>query len=123
MATGGRVLHHLKQVLPHERNTVLFAGFQAQGTRGRALLEGAREVKIHGKWFPVHAEIDRIDGASAHADSAEILRWLGGFTRPPEVTYLVHGEPPGMDALKGSIEGTLGWRVETPELGQRVELG
>jgi metallo-beta-lactamase family protein len=122
MATGGRVLHHLKQVLPHERNTVLFAGFQAQGTRGRALLEGVREVKIHGQWFPVHAEIDRIDGASAHADSAEILRWLGGFTRPPGVTYLVHGEPSGMDALKGSIERTLGWKVETPELGQRVEI-
>jgi metallo-beta-lactamase family protein len=122
MATGGRVLHHLKRVLPDAKNTVLFAGFQAPGTRGQSLVEGASEVKIHGQWIPVNARIDRIDGVSAHADSHEILRWLGGFTRPPALTYLVHGEPDGMDALKATIEKDLGWVVRTPELGEQVDL-
>jgi len=122
MATGGRVLHHLKRVLPDAKNAVLFAGFQAAGTRGRSLVEGASEVKIHGQWIPVKAQIDRLDGVSAHADSGEILRWLGGFTRPPTMTYLVHGEPEGMDALKATIETKLGWAVSTPELDERVDL-
>jgi metallo-beta-lactamase family protein len=122
MATGGRVLHHLKQALPSARNTVLFVGFQAVGTRGRALVEGASEVKIHGAWVPVSAQIARIDSMSAHADSAEILRWLAGFSRPPRLTYLVHGEPVPMDALKMSIEQRAGWTVHTPALGEQVAL-
>jgi metallo-beta-lactamase family protein len=122
MATGGRVLHHLKQTLPHEKNTVLFVGFQAEGTRGRALVDGATEVKMHGSWVPVRAQIARIDSMSAHADSVEILRWLGGFSKPPRLTYLVHGEPGPMDALKMSIERRAGWTVRTPELGEQVAL-
>ena len=122
MATGGRVLHHLKQALPEKRNTVLFVGFQAEGTRGRLLLNGATEVKIHGRWVPVKAHITRLDSMSAHADAREILRWLGGFTRPPSVTYLVHGEPTPMDLLKASIERYLGWSVRTPSLREEVAL-
>ena len=122
MATGGRVLHHLKQALPEEKNTVLFVGFQAQGTRGRSLVDGAAEVKIHGQWIPVRARIARIDSMSAHADAREILRWLGGFTRPPELAYLVHGEPVPMDMLKASIEQQLHWTVRTPALREQAAI-
>lgn len=122
MATGGRVLHHLKQTLPYARNTVLFVGFQAEGTRGRSLVDGATEVKIHGSWVPVGAQIARLDSMSAHADAAEILRWLAAFSKPPGVTYLVHGEPIPMDALKRSIEQQAGWTVRTPKFADRVAL-
>ena len=100
---GGRVLHHLKDALPNPRNTVLLVGFQAEGTRGRQLVDGARSVKIHGQDIPVHAVVDKIESMSAHADSTEILRWLGGFQAPPKRTFLVHGEPQAMDPLAGAI--------------------
>lgn len=122
MATGGRVLHHLKAALPDGRNTVLLAGFQAAGTRGRALVDGAATVKIHGQQIPVQARVDRLESMSAHADSSEILRWLGHFTRPPRTTFLVHGEPAAMDALRGTIQSKLGWTVHMPELGEAVTL-
>ncbi len=122
MATGGRVLHHLEGALPNERSTVLFVGYQAAGTRGRQLLDGAREVKIRGQFVPVRARVERIDSMSAHADSVEILRWLGGFRRPPRMTYLVHGEPGPMDALKAAITSRLQWNVHTPALLEQVEL-
>jgi metallo-beta-lactamase family protein len=123
MATGGRVLHHLKAALPDSRNTVLLVGFQAEGTRGRSLLEGARTIKIHGQMVPVNAQVDRLESMSAHADCAEILRWLGGFTRPPTTTFLVHGEPTAMDALSASIAAKLGWNTHMPRLGEAVTLG
>ena len=122
MATGGRVLHHLKDALPDPRNTVLFVGYQAAGTRGRALVEGAREVKMHGGLVPVHARIEKIDSMSAHADRTEILRWLGGFTAPPGATYLVHGEPEPMAALGRAIRDGLGWGVRAAEYLETVEL-
>jgi metallo-beta-lactamase family protein len=122
MATGGRVLHHLKAALPNARNTVLFVGFQAEGTRGRQLIDGARTVKIHGAQIPVAASIERLDSMSAHADQREILRWLRGFTRPPRMTYLVHGEPGPMATLQQVIEAELGWPVHMPALGESVEL-
>jgi len=122
MATGGRVLHHLAACLPDARNTVLFVGFQAAGTRGRALVDGVRAVKIHGAMVPVAARIERLDSMSAHADSAEIVRWLGTFQRAPERTYLVHGEPVAQNALKSTIEQALGWSVDIPQHGQRVEV-
>ncbi len=110
-------------VSPDPRNTVLLVGFQAAGTRGRHLLDGAEAVKIHGQMVPVRARIDRIDSMSAHADSAEILRWLGGFRRPPPATFLVHGEPSSMDALSAGIRQTLGWTdVRMPALGDVVSL-
>jgi metallo-beta-lactamase family protein len=122
MATGGRVLHHLERLLPDARNTVLFAGYQAAGTRGRALLEGAATVRIHGRDIPVAAHVEGLDSMSAHADASEILRWLGGFKRPPALTCLVHGEPGPMDTLKQAIERRLGWRVKAPEPLEEVAL-
>jgi metallo-beta-lactamase family protein len=122
MATGGRVLHHLVSALPDPRNTVLLVGYQAEGTRGRRLLNGEPTLRIHGADVPVSARVERLESMSAHADSSEILRWLRGFERPPRRTFLVHGEPAAMSALAGSIEGTLGWRVHMPELGETVSL-
>jgi metallo-beta-lactamase family protein len=122
MATGGRVLHHLARALPDARNTALFVGFQSEGTRGRQLVDGAREVKIHGQIVPVAATVARIDAMSAHADQLEILRWLRGFEKPPKTTVLVHGEPVAMDTLKRAIEDTLHWKVQTPNLGQTVTI-
>ena len=122
MATGGRVLHHLRAALPDSRNTVLFAGYQAAGTRGRSLVDGATVVKIHGQMVPVHAQVARIESMSAHADSREILRWLSGFTRPPRTTFIVHGEPPAMEALQASIDHSLGWTTKIPSHGETVTL-
>ena len=122
MATGGRVLHHLKAALPDERNTVLFVGFQAEGTRGRRLVEGEKTIKIHGTWVPVHARIELLESMSAHADSQEILRWLRGFKTAPQRTFLVHGEPPAMQALRDLIGRELHWPVHVPAWKERVEL-
>jgi metallo-beta-lactamase family protein len=123
MATGGRVLHHLERLLPDARNTVLFAGYQTAGTRGRTLLEGAATVHIHGRDVPVAARVEGLDSMSAHADAGEILRWLGGFRRPPTLTCLVHGEPAPMDALRAAIERELGWTVKTPDHLEQLAVG
>lgn len=122
MATGGRVLHHLTRALPNARNTVLFAGYQALGTRGQQLCDGAKYTRIHGQDVSVEAHIESIDSMSAHADSGEIMRWLRGFTRPPALTCLVHGEPGPMDTLKARIERELSWKVATPQHGQKIDL-
>jgi metallo-beta-lactamase family protein len=122
MATGGRVLHHLAACLPDPKNTVLFVGFQAAGTRGRALVDGAASIKMHGTIIPVGARVVRIDSMSAHADANEILRWLGTFDSPPRQTFLVHGEPAAQDALKARIESSLGWAVHIPQHGETVEV-
>jgi metallo-beta-lactamase family protein len=124
MATGGRVLHHLKRALPDAKNTILFVGYQAPGTRGRSLVDGAHEVKIHGAFVPVLARVALIDSMSAHADAGEILRWLRGFRRPPARTYLVHGEPAAQDALQAAIARELGpaWATSAPDYLERVEL-
>lgn len=122
MATGGRVLHHLARALPDARNTVLFAGYQAIGTRGQKLRDGATTTVIHGATVPVAAEIDVMDAMSAHADSNEIMRWLSGFKRPPALTCLVHGEPVAMDALKARIEQELHWTVKTPAHRETIDF-
>jgi len=122
MATGGRVLHHLKQRLPNLDTTVLFAGYQAEGTRGRLLQDGAKEVKLLGEVVPVRAQIKVIDGFSAHADQGEILRWLGTFKQAPRMTYIVHGEPPAAAALADSIRERLKWKVEIAKYQQKVTL-
>jgi metallo-beta-lactamase family protein len=114
MATGGRILHHLKHRLPDERNTVLFVGFQSNGTRGQILKDGAREIKIHGEQIPVRAQIRALESFSGHADSADIIRWLGGFRRPPKLTFIVHGEPEASEALAGQIRKVLGWKTHIP---------
>ncbi len=123
MATGGRVVHHLFAGLPDPRHTVLFVGFQAAGTRGRMLVEGAQHVKMFGQHVPVHARIEKLDGMSSHADAGEILRWLRTFPRAPRMTYLVHGEIAAQDALKRRITAELGWRVHGPAHGEKVEVG
>jgi metallo-beta-lactamase family protein len=115
MATGGRILHHLAHRLPDPRNTVLFVGYQAEGTRGRSLLEGAPAVKIHGEMIQVRAEIRALEQFSAHADYREILRWLENFRRPPQRTFIVHGEKKQREALGERIRNTLKWPVSLPE--------
>ena len=122
MATGGRVLHHLKKGLPDPRNTVLFVGYQAVGTRGRRLVNGERAVRIHGRDIPVNCRIELIESMSAHADSNEVLRWLGGFSRPPKTAFLVHGEPTAMDALASRIHGLPGWTTKMPQHLETVTL-
>ena len=122
MATGGRVLHHLAAALPDPRNTVLFVGYQAEGTRGRQLVDGARDVRIHGHSVAVNAGVAKIDSMSAHADRNEILRWLGTLGSAPRRVCLVHGEPAPMDALKGLIQERLSWNSYTPAHGETIEL-
>ena len=122
MATGGRVLHHLRAILPDQRNTVLFVGYQAAGTRGRQLVEGARQVKMHGRLIDVQARIEKIDSMSAHADAGEILRWLHGFMKPPRMTYLVHGEPGAQQTLQNRIHAELGWKTYIPAHEEQVEI-
>jgi metallo-beta-lactamase family protein len=122
MATGGRVLHHLKAYAPDACNTILFVGFQAGGTRGAALVGGARSVKIHGQYVPVRAEVAAIDHLSAHADADEILGWLRGFERPPRQTFITHGEPPAADALRHRIEEEMGWPCRIPDYRDRHPL-
>ncbi|MGB4057838.1 MAG: MBL fold metallo-hydrolase [Alphaproteobacteria bacterium] len=122
MATGGRVLHHLKHAVGDAKNTILFAGYQAAGTRGARLVHHETEIKIHGKLYPVRAEVDNLSTLSAHADYEEILGWLRHFTTPPRTTFLTHGEPEAASSLKFKIEDRLGWPVEIPTYLQTIEL-
>ena len=122
MATGGRVLHYLRATLPDPRNTILFVGYQAGGTRGRQLVDGVKQVKLHGRLIDVQARIEKIDSMSAHADASEIVKWLTGFTRPPAITYLVHGEPPAQAALATRITTELAWKTHAPAHGETVDL-
>jgi metallo-beta-lactamase family protein len=123
MATGGRVLHHLKRYAPDPRNTIIFAGYQAAGTRGAAMLAGAESIKIHGAYVPLRAEIVNLSMLSAHADAGEILRWLKGFKQPPRMTFIVHGEPTAADVLRRRIQEELGWPCKVAEQLEKVELG
>jgi metallo-beta-lactamase family protein len=122
MATGGRVLHHLRQRLPDPKTTVLFVGYQAEGTRGRALQQGAKDIKMFGQLVPVRAKIKTIDGFSAHADQSEILRWLKGFEQPPHKTYIIHGEPKAAAVLAETVRQRFKWQVEIPKYGDKVTL-
>ncbi len=122
MATGGRVLHHLKAFAPDARNTILFSGYQAGGTRGAAMLNGAESVKIHGEYIPVRAEVAALDNLSAHADYVEIIDWLRHFDAPPRTTFITHGEPAAADGLRQHIEEQLGWHVTLPDYLETVAL-
>lgn len=122
MATGGRILHHLSQRLPYEQNMLLFVGYQAEGTRGRQLLDGAPEVKIHGQMVPVRAEIRQLSGFSAHGDQSELMRWLGGFKQAPTRLFLTHGEEGPRKVLADLVRQKLGWEVGLPEHRDAVEL-
>jgi len=122
MATGGRILHHLVQRLPDPKNTVLFMGYQAVGTRGRTLLDGNETVKIHGRHIPANAKIENFCAYSGHADYNEILAWLMAFNKPPEKTFLVHGEPDAAESLAGKIRERYGWDVEVAVEGKEYEI-
>ena len=122
MATGGRVLHHLKEFISDPRNFVLLAGFQAAGTRGARLAHGETEIKIHGEFFHVRAEIDILNNISAHADYQEILNWLGNFQEPPRKTFLTHGEPEAASSFQIKIRDKLNWNVEIPKYLDQVEF-
>jgi metallo-beta-lactamase family protein len=122
MATGGRVLHHLAHRLGDPNCTVVLPGFQALGTRGRQLEEGARTIIIHGREVRVQAQIYKIEGLSAHADQGEIIRWLSNFNRPPTACYLVHGEPDAAHALKQVIEAELDWPTYAAQEGEVIPI-
>jgi metallo-beta-lactamase family protein len=123
MASGGRVLHHLKTLLPNHRNSVVFAGFQAPGTRGDSLVNGASEVKIHGEYWPVKAQIHNLTSLSAHGDYNEILQWLQQDPGlKPDKVYVTHGEPVASDQMRRRLHETLGWDAEAPELGVEVDI-
>lgn len=122
MATGGRVLHHLKAMAPEERHRIVFAGFQVGGSRGAALVAGATEVKIHGEYVPVRATVSHLEGFSAHADSQGLMDWMGSLRRPPEQTFIVHGDPQASDALRVRVQDELGWAVRVPAHGAVFEL-
>jgi metallo-beta-lactamase family protein len=122
MATGGRILHHLKQRLPDPRTTVLLAGFQAADTRGRKLQDGARELRIHGTSVPVRATVVVLHGLSAHADRDDILRWCAAFERPPRQVHVVHGEPGAARSLAEALHARLGWDAAVAQDGATVRL-
>ncbi|WP_121257182.1 MBL fold metallo-hydrolase RNA specificity domain-containing protein [Nocardioides ferulae] len=121
MASGGRVLHHLEHQLPERRNAVIMTGFQVPGTRGRQLLDGARQVKIHGRYIPVRAEVVDVGGFSAHADAGQLVDWLS-TSPPPTVAYVVHGEPDASTALADRLGQQLGWNAVVPRYLERVRL-
>ena len=121
MATGGRVLHHLKAMAPVDKHHIVFAGFQVGGSRGAHLVGGATDVKIHGEYVPVRAQVSQLEGFSGHADADELMAWLRGLRRPPRQTYVVHGEPDASDALRLRIQDELGWLVHVPWHGETVE--
>ena len=123
MASGGRVLHHLARRLPDARNAVILAGFQAEGTRGRALLEGAKLLHIHGQEVPVRAEVLELGQFSAHAGKSELLRWLGGFQGAPRQTWLTHGEPAAAQSLQAAIQAQWHWNVDVARYLDTVDLG
>jgi len=122
MLTGGRILHHLKQRLPRSKNTVIFVGYQAEGTRGRALQNGRDKIKIHGKYIRAAARIATISDFSAHADYGEIMKWLKNFREAPQRTFIVHGEAASSASLERKIRDELGWETHIPGYGEKAEL-
>jgi metallo-beta-lactamase family protein len=121
MMNGGRILHHLSRRLPDPKTTVLVAGFQAAGTRGRSLVDGARFLRIHGRDIPVKAAVRRVDALSGHADRSEIGRWLADLPAPKR-TFLIHGEPPAANGMAEFLRTTRGWTVQVPKIGDAFEL-
>jgi metallo-beta-lactamase family protein len=122
MATGGRVLHHLRHMAPDARHIILFSGFQAGGTRGAQLVAGARQIKMHGQWVPVNAEVTNLTQLSSHADQDGLLAWLGALPQPPKHLFITHGEPDAADALRLKIAETFGWQATVPARGDVAQL-
>lgn len=122
MATGGRVLHHLKRLAPDRRNTIVLAGYQSGGTRGARLAAGEKSIRIFGEEVAVHAEVALLRGMSAHADAGQLMRWMASASKAPKKVFLTHGEPGPADTLRLRVETELGWPAAVPRLGQTVEL-
>jgi metallo-beta-lactamase family protein len=122
MATGGRVLHHLRRFLPDPNSTVLLVGYQAAGTRGRSIMDGADELKIHGQYVTVRARVSQIHGLSAHADYSEMLDWLASGELQPKRVFVTHGEPSAADAFRRRLAERFAWQVEVPEQGSAFAL-
>jgi len=122
MMTGGRVLHHAIRILPDEKATLVFVGYQAAGTTGRRIQDGEREVKIMKNWIPVKCHVEKVEGFSAHADWQGVLRWLSGLRTAPIMVFLTHGEPEGAEAMAQHIHDRFGWKTEVPTLGETVVL-
>jgi metallo-beta-lactamase family protein len=122
MCEGGRIKHHLRCNISRPECAVVFVGFQAAGTLGRRIVDGAQSVRLFGEDYPVKARVFTIGGLSAHADRAALLGWLGHFRQPPRQTWVVHGEPLSAHALRDAIEETLHWDASVPQAGQTVSL-
>lgn len=122
MVTGGRVLTYLQQLIDESSTTILFVGYQAEGTRGRQLLDGAHEIRFYGKYYPVRATIKSIESLSAHADQQDLLNWMGKIKNIPEKVYLTHGEPSALDAFRVKIKDTYHWNVTIPKLNEVVKV-
>lgn len=122
MASGGRVLHHLKSLIPHHQHSIVFIGFQAPGTRGDALINGASEIKIHGQYYPVKAEIHHSGSLSAHGDYSEIIAWLKQSDIHPKQVFVTHGERSASDSMRIKLKDTFGWKTSVPEVGEELEL-
>lgn len=122
MLTGGRILHHIASFGGDARNAILLSGFQAGGTRGAALADGAKHLRIFGRDFPVDAEVIQLKAFSGHADADELLNWMQGAEQPPRMTYLTHGEPHASDTLRFRVEHELGWPARAPEHLETIRL-
>jgi metallo-beta-lactamase family protein len=122
MASGGRVVHHLAQYISDKKNVVILVGFQAAGTRGRALLEGAAEIKMFGKYFPVKARIEYISGLSAHADGPELIRWLENSPIKHPKVFVTHGEQASAESFAEKLEDSFQWQVTVPKDGEEFGL-
>jgi metallo-beta-lactamase family protein len=116
MVTGGRVLTYLQQLIDEPSTTLLLVGFQAEGTRGRQLQDGAHEIKFFGKYYPVKATIKTIESLSAHADQNDLINWMSAIKNVPEQVYLIHGEPSALNAFRLKIKETYNWHIKTPKL-------
>ena len=123
MCTAGRIKHHLAQYIDHPECTILFVGYQACGTLGRQILDGRREVRLHGRMRLVRAHVAHVAGFSGHADKVELMRWLHCFTSPPAQLFVTHGEEAAAMALAEQIRAELHWNVTVPEYQQMVDLG
>ncbi|HNP94370.1 MAG TPA: MBL fold metallo-hydrolase, partial [Cyclobacteriaceae bacterium] len=122
MMTGGRILNYLETRAGNNKDTLLFAGYQAEGTRGRKLLEGAQEVKIYGKWIPFNMNMEHIEGLSAHGDQNDLIDWLSQIRDQPDNVFIIHGESEQANALSVALEEQKGWSAQIPSMNQIVEL-
>ena len=122
MATGGRILHHLKAFAPDARNTIMITGYQVPGTRGASIAAGERQIRIYGEWIPIKAQVAALAMLSAHADADELIRWARGFTAAPKHTFVVHGEEGPADALRRRLDREFGWEATVPRPAQTFDL-